>query len=482
MATNMGSILHDLTQDQPYQKASSPSSFQKDTNQDDQTQDDEIPNIEAVVSLSPNSSCSSQTSPVMIREPTNEINLHENSCTPKGLSIITETNSSLQDGFGLYFSPTDSASHFAFDHSDYISKDDYVDDDLDVMLAPESLAEYQQYVQEENEEQCAERKLRRALIQEELNILIRATEENDELDGHEFEPEAIEALGVAANRVAYLKKYYNVAKCENVYVPSVAFTIMDGSLLEEASKHYFGKSDEFLVSYAAGLGSTIMNLKRKEMPFIRLTPKSDALTESLELDEDDDKSDDGLEFLEHSQLASLVWGVSPKATASSTKGSGFTFDHDHFEQKRGLLNICEQRDIQNEQGASVIDDGGDAQCKAEQYNKSKDAQRTRFFTLVGISIVLCASAIAYVQYAPAKETMVNPVSDILPKEECTLETEIDSSIDSSNIKRPEKSLPGQNVEVTLPSSKQEKNIPSSKIPKQNRLETFEKIFEEEIIF
>lgn len=42
-----------------------------------------------------------------------------------------------------------------------------------------------------------------------------------------------------------------------IYVPSVAYVVLNGSLLEEASKHYFGKSHEFLVAYAASLGSSI---------------------------------------------------------------------------------------------------------------------------------------------------------------------------------------------------------------------------------
>jgi hypothetical protein len=79
-----------------------------------------------------------------------------------------------------------------------------------------------------------------------------------ESDGEELEPEAIEAMGIAADRVSYLTKYYDVQSCKYTYVPTVATAVLDGSLLDEASKHYFGAKEEVLVSYAGSLGSIIL--------------------------------------------------------------------------------------------------------------------------------------------------------------------------------------------------------------------------------
>lgn len=105
---------------------------------------------------------------------------------------------------------------------------------------------------------------RKELIQRELDSLVEAARRDLENDGEELEPEAIEAIGIAANRVAYLKKYYDVAACEYVYVPSVAHTILDGSLLQEACMHYFGAKEEFLVAYAGSLGMTILRTQQAQ--------------------------------------------------------------------------------------------------------------------------------------------------------------------------------------------------------------------------
>ena len=83
-----------------------------------------------------------------------------------------------------------------------------------LLFAPESLEEYETFVRDEQKERCEERQFRKTLIELELDFLVKTTEEHNELQGQEFEPEAIEALGIAANQVAYLKKYYDVSKCE----------------------------------------------------------------------------------------------------------------------------------------------------------------------------------------------------------------------------------------------------------------------------
>lgn len=148
-------------------------------------------------------------------------------------------------------------------------------EELENLLTPRFLEDLEGlevvFDEEEREmEQQRERQRRKQLIQRELDALVRTTDADMKLEAkdgtqEEFEPEAIEALGIAANRVAYQKRYYDVPSSQYIYVPSVAYTILNGTLLEEASKHYFGDSDEFLVSYAAQLGTTILQNRQPDV-------------------------------------------------------------------------------------------------------------------------------------------------------------------------------------------------------------------------
>ena len=98
---------------------------------------------------------------------------------------------------------------------------------------------------------------RRNRIEQELSVIVQACMENCGRDfEHEFEDEAIEALGIAAMTVAYIRD-----ETESLPGPSIAFSIVRGSLLEEASKHYYGKFDDFTVAYAPVIRSSIQRLK-----------------------------------------------------------------------------------------------------------------------------------------------------------------------------------------------------------------------------
>jgi hypothetical protein len=151
------------------------------------------------------------------------------------------------------------------------------------LLTPRFLQDYQDLASQQEEEVLQERQLRKELIQKELDTLVQATEHMLALEegSHEFEPEAVAALGIAANRVAYLRKYYDVMSFQYIYIPSVAHCIMNGSLLEEARHHYFGKAavadangndydsagrDAFLIAYAASLAWTVMIAQREGPP------------------------------------------------------------------------------------------------------------------------------------------------------------------------------------------------------------------------
>jgi hypothetical protein len=186
------------------------------------------------------------------------------------------------------------------DRHQYFSKEN-----LDILLAPEFLEEYNDWVGQTELHKQKEKQMRKRLIQRELDSLLEAARDDLESDGHELEPEAVEALGIAANQVSYVKKYYDVASCQYIYVPSVAHTVMNGSLLDEASKHYFGAKEEFLVAYAGSLGTTI--LANHQFNDLGLHPKEDI---------QDDMSTVA-PLLPTQGLNEQFWAVSPTAASPS---------------------------------------------------------------------------------------------------------------------------------------------------------------------
>eukprot|EP00980_Cylindrotheca_fusiformis_P019679 scaffold6870_cov121-Cylindrotheca_fusiformis.AAC.6 len=92
---------------------------------------------------------------------------------------------------------------------------------------------------------------RQQLIDSELASIIKETESN-ELE-EPLEPEAIEALRVAANNLAYRKKYYSSVADKYVYFPSVTRLLVDYSMIEEAEKYYYDEEDEFPIEYSAAI-------------------------------------------------------------------------------------------------------------------------------------------------------------------------------------------------------------------------------------
>jgi hypothetical protein len=182
-------------------------------------------------------------------------------------------------------------------------------------------------------------KLRKTLIDEELNQLIQICQDLDHLAGHEFEPEAVEALGIAANQLAYKKKYYDVARSDHVYVPSVAYTVMNGSLLELASGHYFGKSEEFLIAYAGAMGSAILTQKHQYQKYMSQEREEHSLAEEFDIQsQGDDSQEDAPMVLDPDHVMRLVWGVSPKASSMMGGNHCFTFD-----DKEEEIQISTQR-------------------------------------------------------------------------------------------------------------------------------------------
>jgi len=210
-------------------------------------EDDPIPTIQPVTSYG--SSCSTDSS----------------CATTSTLSSLRAEVSELVQMILSEEESMDLSNEYSYEEDSPASSVDtryFSNDDLETLVAPEFLEELDELVEREEVQKREEKRLRKRLIQQELDSILEDTRKDLEIDGQDLEPEAIEALGIAANKVAYLRKRYHVPSCRYIYMPSVAETILNGSLLEEACMHYFGAKEEFLVAYAGSLGTTII---RKQM-------------------------------------------------------------------------------------------------------------------------------------------------------------------------------------------------------------------------
>ncbi|KAL3922617.1 MAG: hypothetical protein SGILL_002111 [Bacillariaceae sp.] len=95
------------------------------------------------------------------------------------------------------------------------------------------------------------------LAKSQLDEIVKRAEEQ-ELE-EELESEVLEALE-AGLKVCFTKKFYDVLKDEYVYFPTVARSIVDYSLTEEAERHYFEEEDEFPTVYTASLRQVAIGL------------------------------------------------------------------------------------------------------------------------------------------------------------------------------------------------------------------------------
>ena len=105
-------------------------------------------------------------------------------------------------------------------------------------------------------EPLSESERRSQMIQEELNQIVQeAVLELEE----ELEQEALDALKIAAKKITYLKRYYDVLNDKIIYFPSVAKTIINYALFEEAEKYYYYKDDEFPMDYSLSLRTVVFD-------------------------------------------------------------------------------------------------------------------------------------------------------------------------------------------------------------------------------
>lgn len=196
---------------------------------------DEIPSIETVLSFSPKSTCSSspkQNVPSLSAAPTP-------ASTPSKPEILSYDN--IETFLQRYGEP-EVLNQSLLEYSDStLSSSRFYGSSTssDLLLTTMEMVE---------EQIDAESEARRDLIQQELDDIMDQCHKNGDL----MEDEAIEALGIAANEVAFLGSSEE---------SSIAFSIINGSLLQLAARHYFGDSNNFLVQYTPQLRGAIRRMK-----------------------------------------------------------------------------------------------------------------------------------------------------------------------------------------------------------------------------
>ncbi|CAJ1945976.1 unnamed protein product [Cylindrotheca closterium] len=99
----------------------------------------------------------------------------------------------------------------------------------------------------------------------------------------DMDPEAVNALRKAANKLAYVKKYYDVMKDEIVFFPSVGKLILKGDLTEEAENDYYEEEDEWPLEYTKALKTVVRSAAKTEEE-TEVDGENDAYMEKLATD------------------------------------------------------------------------------------------------------------------------------------------------------------------------------------------------------
>merc|ERR1712232_558067 len=106
--------------------------------------------------------------------------------------------------------------------------------------------------------------IRLALIEDELEVLVKRTNETELSEDEPFDEDSLEALKKAAMKICYVKKFYDVMKDEFILFPSVAKTALDYRLIEEAEKFYFEEEDEYPADLSGGLRAVAFSVVSEE--------------------------------------------------------------------------------------------------------------------------------------------------------------------------------------------------------------------------
>jgi hypothetical protein len=195
------------------------------------------------------------------------------------------------------------------------------------------------------EEQRAERAKRKAMVNQELHMLIQNAE-MEELS-EPMEPEAVTALKRAAMKICFVKKYYDVFKDDFIYFPSVTASILDHTLTEEADKYYFDEDDELPMMYGIGLRSVAGIAASKEDDIIDidyLLPLSmDVdIVEKQEEEEDDQASVEPISVEEKASILPVKESPTPTPTAPKPEPEP-TIPNDKDTAEEVILSALEQQ-------------------------------------------------------------------------------------------------------------------------------------------
>lgn len=130
----------------------------------------------------------------------------------------------------------------------------------------------------------SEKEKRAQLLKEEIDTIIKAAEDYcwERLE-EEFEPDAIQAVRKAAEKLAYKRKYYDVMKDQVVFFPSVTRLVMTNTLAEAAEHYYFEEEEEFPPEYNKALKTVCRD---KGLVKEDDSPENDAYMEKLAQDVD----------------------------------------------------------------------------------------------------------------------------------------------------------------------------------------------------
>ncbi|CAJ1943265.1 unnamed protein product [Cylindrotheca closterium] len=94
---------------------------------------------------------------------------------------------------------------------------------------------------------------RQVCIERDVNFFIKKAQDDHIPDG--MRDEAIRAIKIACNQIAFKKKYYDVENDKFVIFPSVAACLIDQATYDAASKKYYGLMDQIPLQYVSVLRS-----------------------------------------------------------------------------------------------------------------------------------------------------------------------------------------------------------------------------------
>eukprot|EP00980_Cylindrotheca_fusiformis_P012668 scaffold3103_cov136-Cylindrotheca_fusiformis.AAC.6 len=128
-----------------------------------------------------------------------------------------------------------------------------IEKDVSEVSAPETTPDSPRAVSKPGKKRPSKR---RQKIHAEIKTFVKQAEEQ-ELE-KEMREEGVTALTIAAEKLAYKKKYYDMSQNKFQIFPSVAALLVGYEIYEEAEKHYYDPEDEYPLKYIAALKEVAM--------------------------------------------------------------------------------------------------------------------------------------------------------------------------------------------------------------------------------